>query len=25
MPTHQEFVDRYARANDDIWNKPAMQ
>jgi tryptophan 7-halogenase len=24
MPTHQEFVDRYARANDDIWNKAAM-
>lgn len=23
MPTHQEFVDRYARASDDIWNKPA--
>lgn len=24
MPTHQEFVDRYARASDEIWNKPAM-
>ncbi|HTU65936.1 MAG TPA: tryptophan halogenase family protein [Steroidobacteraceae bacterium] len=24
MPTHQDFVDRYARANDDIWNRPAM-
>jgi tryptophan halogenase len=24
MPTHQEFVDHYARAGDDIWNKPAM-
>jgi tryptophan 7-halogenase len=24
MPTHQEFVDRYARASDAIWNKPAM-
>jgi tryptophan halogenase len=24
MPTHQEFVDRYARAGDEIWNKPAM-
>ncbi len=25
MPTHQEFVDHYARASDEIWNKPAMQ
>ena len=24
MPTHQEFVDHYARASDEIWNKPAM-
>jgi tryptophan halogenase len=24
MPTHQEFVDQYARAGDDIWNKAAM-
>jgi tryptophan halogenase len=24
MPTHQEFVDHYARAGDDIWNKAAM-
>jgi tryptophan halogenase len=24
MPTHQEFVEQYARASDDIWNKPAM-
>src|SRR5690606_34542484 len=24
MPTHQEFIDRYARAGDDIWNKNAM-
>jgi tryptophan 7-halogenase len=24
MPTHQEFVDHYARASGDIWNKPAM-
>jgi tryptophan halogenase len=25
MPTHQEFVDRYCRANDDIWAKAAMR
>jgi len=24
MPTHQEFVDHYARASDEIWNKTAM-
>ncbi|HEX6638158.1 MAG TPA: tryptophan halogenase family protein, partial [Steroidobacteraceae bacterium] len=24
MPTHQAFVEQYARASDDIWNKPAM-
>jgi tryptophan halogenase len=24
MPTHQQFVDNYARASDDIWNKAAM-
>ena len=24
MPTHQAFVDHYARAGDDIWNKTAM-
>jgi tryptophan halogenase len=24
MPTHQEFVDRYARASDEIWRKPPM-
>jgi tryptophan 7-halogenase len=24
MPTHQQFVDGYARAGDDIWNKTAM-
>ena len=23
MPTHQEFVDRYARASAEIWTKPA--
>jgi len=23
MPTHQDFVDRYARASDSIWNMPA--
>ena len=23
MPTHQEFLDRYARASDAIWNMPA--
>jgi len=25
MPAHQEFVDRYCRANDDIWAKAAMR
>jgi tryptophan halogenase len=25
MPTHQEFVDRYARASDAIWNMPAAK
>lgn len=24
MPTHQEFLDRYAKAGDEIWNKPAI-
>jgi tryptophan halogenase len=24
MPTHQEFVDRYARASDEVWNKSPM-
>jgi tryptophan halogenase len=24
MPTHQEFLDRYARASDEIWSKTAM-
>jgi tryptophan halogenase len=24
MPTHQQFIDNYARASDDIWNKAAM-
>jgi tryptophan halogenase len=23
MPTHQEFLDRYCRASDDIWKKSA--
>jgi tryptophan halogenase len=25
MPTHQEFVDHYARASDSIWNMPAAK
>ena len=25
MPTHQEFVDRYARASDEIWAKAMMK
>jgi tryptophan 7-halogenase len=25
MPTHQEFLDRYCRANDDVWTKAAMR
>jgi tryptophan halogenase len=25
MPTHQDFVDRYARASDAIWNMPAAK
>jgi tryptophan halogenase len=24
MPSHQQFVDQYARASAEIWNKPAM-
>jgi len=25
MPTHQEFVDRYARASEEIWAKAMMK
>ena len=25
LPTHQEFVDRYARAGDDVWNKAMVK
>jgi tryptophan 7-halogenase len=25
MPTHQEFLDRHCRANDDVWARAAMR